>query len=83
LLNTPNPATVSSMEDTRAVITASIRAEIGRAGTSGVKVAEEIGMPYRTWTKRMGCEVAFTGEELARVALHLGVPVSTLFGNEQ
>lgn len=71
------------MEDTRAAITASIRAEIARADTSGVKVAEEIGMPYRTWVKRMAGDVAFSGEEIARVALHLGVPVERLFGRDR
>ena len=68
------------MEDTRAALVASIRAEIARADTSGVKVAAGIGMPHRTWVERMAGRVPFSAEEIVRIAEHLGVPTERLLG---
>lgn len=55
-----------------------VRAEMARRGIKGRQLATQVGIPERTLRRRLAGHVPFTAEELAAVAVVLGVPVANL-----
>jgi hypothetical protein len=61
---------------------ANVRAEIARAGRTQTAVARAVGMTWPTWQRRVSGDVPWKASELEAVAKEVGVPLSTLLGDE-
>lgn len=72
------------MEQTTTERTAgAVRAELARRKITGRQLALSLGWsPTTTW-RRLNAEYPFNVDELAAVAAHLGVPVSTFLPDQE
>lgn len=67
-----------SGSDARKAVAANVRVELARVQVSGVQMAQHIGIPSSTFSRRMTGETSFSAEELAAIAATLEISVDTL-----
>lgn len=63
-----------------ALVCASVRAELARAKITGRQLARELNWDYPHLWRRLKGDVAFRADEIARIAGHLDVPITRLYG---
>lgn len=61
---------------------ATVRAELARRRISGRQLATDLGWGVPTMARRLNGTVAFSVDELAAVAHHLGLPVTALLADD-
>lgn len=66
------------LSGTREAVASAVRESMAKRKISGRALAEQLGMPQSVFSRRMTGEVAFTIEELARVAAALDERLDTL-----
>ena len=65
--------------ETKQQVGANVRAEMGRRGVTQAAVAERLGLPQTSVSKRLRGVIAFDVAEIHEVAELLDIPVSALF----
>jgi transcriptional regulator with XRE-family HTH domain len=61
-----------------ATVASEVRAEMARQGVTHRAIAEYLGMPQPSFTKRLNGKIQFDLAELEKVAEYLGVTVTDL-----
>lgn len=71
-----------AMSSTTVSVAAAVRAELARVGISGRQLARDMGWTpaYLGRRLKLNNPRPFRVDELARIAEHLGVPLSRLYG---
>lgn len=70
-----------SGSETRKAVAANVRVELARAQVSGVQMAQHIGLPASTFSRRMTGETSFSAEEIAAIATTLSISAEALLAN--
>jgi transcriptional regulator with XRE-family HTH domain len=67
-----------SGSEARKAVAANVRVELARAQVSGAQMAQHIGIPGSTFSRRMTGDTSFAAEEIAAIAAALGISTDAL-----